>query len=37
MNKAIATLKDSGKIEELQGKWFPGTEDRSKVFRVEAA
>jgi polar amino acid transport system substrate-binding protein len=26
VNKAIATLTSNGKIEELQKKWFPGTE-----------
>jgi polar amino acid transport system substrate-binding protein len=26
VNKAIATLTSNGKIEELQAKWFPGTE-----------
>jgi polar amino acid transport system substrate-binding protein len=31
VNKAIATLTSNGKIEELQAKWFPGTESL-KVF-----
>jgi polar amino acid transport system substrate-binding protein len=27
VNKAIETIKADGTLEELQAKWFPGTED----------
>jgi polar amino acid transport system substrate-binding protein len=27
VNEAIASLESSGKIAEMQGQWFPGTED----------
>jgi polar amino acid transport system substrate-binding protein len=27
VNEAIATLKESGRLQEMQARWFPGTED----------